>query len=197
MPACLPVDSLSPALLLPSFFTHSRFHCSFILSVCLVCSAAGEWLRPHLLAGLRLLMGGDGRTLWTRPFTLSLLYRASRDGRTNEAFHARCDGKGPTLTALRSANGCVFGGFAAVSWASANDEYVKAPGSWLFSLVGVRGSRPLRMDLVDANHAKAVYHSSDYGPAFGIGGGDLRVKWSDCSGSLYSNPNGSSYRLVR
>ena len=99
-------------------------------------------------------MGGDGRTLWTRPFTLSLLYRASRDGRTNEAFHARCDGKGPTLTALRSANGCVFGGFAAVGWASVRyGEYVKAPGSWLFSLVGVRGSRPLRMDLVDANHA--------------------------------------------
>ena len=107
------------------------------------------------MAGLRLLMGGDGRTLWTRPFTLSLLYRASRDGRTNAAFHARCDGKGPTLTAMRSANGCVFGGFAAVGWASAGG-HVKAPGSWLFSLVGVRGSRPLRMELVDANHAKAV-----------------------------------------
>jgi hypothetical protein len=26
--------------------------------------------------------------------------------------------QGPTLTALRSANGCVFGGFAAVAWAS-------------------------------------------------------------------------------
>ena len=154
------------------------------------------------MAGLRLLMGGDGRTLWTRPFTLSLLYRASRDGRTNEAFHARCDGKGPTLTALRSANGCVFGGFAAVGWASpASGVYAKAPGSWLFSLVGVRGSRPLRMDLVDANHADAVYHSSDYGPAFGnrlfdlfIGGGDLVVDWS---GSHYSNPDGSVYRMVR
>ena len=107
------------------------------------------------MAGLRLLMGGDGRTLWTRPFTLSLLYRASRDGHNAAAFHARCDGKGPTLTALRSANGCVFGGFAAVGWASAH-AWVKAPGSWLFSLVGVRGSRPLRMDLVDANHAKAM-----------------------------------------
>ena len=62
------------------------------------------------MAGLRLLMGGDGRTLWTRPFTLSLLYRASRDGHNTAAYHARCDGKGPTLTALRSGNGCVFGG---------------------------------------------------------------------------------------
>ena len=137
-------------------------------------------------------MGGDGRTLWTRPFTLSLLYRASRDGRTNAAFHARCDGKGPTLTALRSANGCVFGGFAAVSWASDDDGvWVKAPGSWLFSLVGVRGSRPLRMDLVDANHSYAVYHYSGLGPVFGAGH-TLCVHWPS---SHFSRP--STYRMVR
>ena len=138
-------------------------------------------------------MGGDGRTLWTRPFTLSLLYRASRDGRTNAAFHARCDGKGPTLTALRSANGCVFGGFAAVSWASVRfGVSVKAPGSWLFSLVGVRGSRPLRMDLVNANHAQAVYHYSDLGPLFGYAA-DLCVNWTS---GHYSRATGT-YRMVR
>ena len=136
-------------------------------------------------------MGGDGRTLWTRPFTLSLLYRASRDGHNAAAFHARCDGKGPTLTALRSANGCVFGGFAAVRWTSAGYVYVEAPGSWLFSLVGVRGSRPLRMDLVDANHAHAVFHWSSYGPLFG-GGNDLCVDWPS---SHYSKPG--TYRMVR
>ena len=171
-------------------------HSLFILFVFCLCLAAGEWLRPHLLAGLRLLMGGDGRTLWTRPFTLSLLYRASRDGHNAAAFHARCDGKGPTLTALRSANGCVFGGFAAVSWASPRyaPVPVKAPGSWLFSLVGVRGSRPLRMDLVDANHAKAVCHSSGYGPVFGgVGDGfDLRVDWP-----IFHSSQPSSYRMVR
>ena len=140
-------------------------------------------------------MGGDGRTLWTRPFTLSLLYRASRDGHNAAAFHARCDGKGPTLTALRSANGCVFGGFAAVSWAS-GFAFVKAPGSWLFSLVGVRGSRPLRMNLVDANHANAVADYSHRGPVFGRGGGghDLCVQWPS---RHYSNPKGRSYRMVR
>ena len=146
------------------------------------------------MAGLRLLMGGDGRTLWTRPFTLSLLYRASRDGRTNAAFHARCDGKGPTLTALRSANGCVFGGFAAVGWASVA-SFVKAPGSWLFSLVGVRGSRPLRMDLVDANHPEALNHDFDFGPVFG-GGVSLRVDFDDVGGH-FSDPDGRVYRMVR
>ena len=148
-------------------------------------------------------MGGDGRTLWTRPFTLSLLYRASRDGRTNAAFHARCDGKGPTLTALRSANGCVFGGFAAVGWASRDVDHiyggvcVKAPGSWLFSLVGVRGSRPLRMDLVDANHAHAVRHSSSCGPVFGGGHShSLCVDFAVGCGH-YSGPDGRVYRMVR
>ncbi len=147
------------------------------------------------MAGLRLLMGGDGRTLWTRPFTLSLLYRASRDGHNAAAFHARCDDKGPTLTVMRSANGCVFGGFAAVGWASvAGGVAVKAPGSWLFSLVGVRGSRPLRMDLVDANHANAVCHDFGSGPVFGYGGSDLYVLWPSYH---FSRPAGTSYRMVR
>ncbi len=139
-------------------------------------------------------MGGDGRTLWTRPFTLSLLYRASRDGNNAKAFHARCDGKGPTLTVLRSGNGCVFGGFASVSWASpAKNTWVKAPGSWLFSLVGERGWRPLRMDLVDANHPKQIFHLSSHGPVFG-NGHDLSVVWS---GSHHSQPRGSAFVMVR
>jgi hypothetical protein len=38
------------------------------------------------LARLRQLIGGDGRKFWTRPFKLSLLYRALHDGRP----HQRC-----------------------------------------------------------------------------------------------------------
>jgi len=46
-----------------------------------------------------------------------LLFRASRDGFTNEAFHSRCDNKGPTITIVKSGRN-IFGGFTELSWAS-------------------------------------------------------------------------------
>jgi hypothetical protein len=47
-----------------------------------------------------------------------LLYRGSRDGFSAEAFHAKCDNQGPTLTILRAPNGRIAGGFLPYSWRS-------------------------------------------------------------------------------
>ena len=46
-----------------------------------------------------------------------LLFRASRDGFTTQAFHAKCDNKGPTVTIVKSGNN-IFGGFTENSWKS-------------------------------------------------------------------------------
>ena len=46
-----------------------------------------------------------------------LLFRASQDGFTAQAFHGRCDNKGPTVTIVKSGNN-IFGGFAENSWHS-------------------------------------------------------------------------------
>ena len=46
-----------------------------------------------------------------------LLFRASRDGFTTQAFHAKCDNKGPTVTIVKSGNN-IFGGFTENSWGS-------------------------------------------------------------------------------
>ena len=54
----------------------------------------------------------DGK--WT------LLFRASQDGFTAQAFHARCDNKGPTVTIVKSGNN-IFGGFTENSW---NSKYI-------------------------------------------------------------------------
>ena len=46
-----------------------------------------------------------------------LLFRASQDGFTAQAFHGRCDNKGPTVTIVKSGNN-IFGGFTENSWRS-------------------------------------------------------------------------------
>lgn len=40
------------------------------------------------------------------------VYRASRDGRSVEEFHERCEEKGPTLTLITLADDTIVGGFA-------------------------------------------------------------------------------------
>ena len=46
-----------------------------------------------------------------------LLFLASRDGFEAEAFHSKCDNKGPTVTIVKSGE-YIFGGFTEVSWRS-------------------------------------------------------------------------------
>ena len=46
-----------------------------------------------------------------------LLFKASQDGFTAQAFHGRCDNKGPTVTIVKSGNN-IFGGFTENSWHS-------------------------------------------------------------------------------
>ncbi|XP_046567357.1 interferon-induced protein 44-like [Haliotis rubra] len=46
----------------------------------------------------------------------TLLYQATRDGCSAEAFHRMCNDKGPTVTLLYNTAGNVFGGYIAVPW---------------------------------------------------------------------------------
>ena len=48
-----------------------------------------------------------------------LLFRASRDG--FEAFHSKCDDKGPTVTVLQSGS-FIFGGFTEAAWCCAGGK---------------------------------------------------------------------------
>ena len=52
------------------------------------------------------------------------LFRATRDGFTAQAFHAKCDSKGPTVTIVKSGNN-IFGGFTENSW---NSKYTHLKG---------------------------------------------------------------------
>ena len=50
-------------------------------------------------------------------------YRATTDGWSKEAFHSKCDNKGPTITLARRES-YLFGGFSYHSWQSKNPPMI-------------------------------------------------------------------------
>ncbi len=127
------------------------------------------------------------------PKKLSLLYRGSRDGFNAAAFHAQCDGRGATLTVVRSKKGNVFGGYTSVPWASSSGVWARDASAYIFSLRGPRAppGAPLRMNHNDSQYA--VLHNSSYGPS----SHDLRVYNDMQAESGHSSWRPSQYSLVR
>lgn len=117
-----------------------------------------------------------------------LLYRASENNFSSATFHSKCDGKGSSLTIIKSENGNIFGGYSSASWASdQNGKYFSSPNSFLFSV-----GHKVKLDLQDQNSTVAIYCKSVYGPSFG-GGHDLKIG-DGCGNGSISNL-GSTYLL--
>lgn len=102
---------------------------------------------------------------------LSLLYRASRDGWRGSDFHTRCDGRGATLTFVKSTKGFVCGGFTMVPWAApSTGKAVRDAEAFLVALTGdFQVFRPQDPD-------KAVNHTDMWGPEFGTALGLISIK---------------------
>ena len=75
-----------------------------------------------------------------KPEEFRLLFRASRDGFSSQAFHQTCDGKGPTVVLAKSIEGHLFGGYTETSWDS-SCRYKQSEQAFLFRLAGPEGSR--------------------------------------------------------
>jgi hypothetical protein len=93
-----------------------------------------------------------------------VLFRASRDGFSASKFHKMCDGKGPTLTIFKCRNGRLCGGYASISWESADLSYLKQRKdnkARLFSLDHYQVFKP-------KNEHAAVFHDRNFGPSFGM-----------------------------
>ncbi|KAL7490723.1 hypothetical protein ACHAWT_000883 [Skeletonema menzelii] len=99
---------------------------------------------------------------------LELIYRSSRDGLSNEAFHKKCDNVGATLVLIKTTSGGVLGGYTNKSWES-NGCYKKANKSFLFALSGFGEGSPCKMRLENKDDSRAVYHNRKFGPTFGEG----------------------------
>src|SRR5947207_15650879 len=55
------------------------------------------------------------------PYSFNLLYRASKDGNTNTAFHSKCDNKGATIVVVKIPNSeQIVGGHNPLNWDSSN-----------------------------------------------------------------------------
>src|SRR5207248_10095480 len=67
------------------------------------------------------------------PYSFNLLYRASRDGNTPEAFHEKCDNKGATIVIVKiKGSEQIVGGYNPFDWDSSN-SYKTTTDSFIFS----------------------------------------------------------------
>lgn len=108
----------------------------------------------------------------------NLLYKASRDGWSYQAFHQRCDNRGPTYTRAIINDGRVLGAYTSLSWSSNISNYQNDTTAFLYdgttkfpSTNGVWGSG-----------VYATYMNSSYYPTFG-GGHDFYI-WGQ---NMYNN----------
>jgi hypothetical protein len=123
--------------------------------------------------------------------TLSRSPSGSRDGWEARDFHSRCDGKGATLTVVRSEEGYVFGGYASVPWASSGGTCVRVCMSvcthvcvssdnkpdthaFIYTLTNKAGL-PAFKAKATKEPQYAVRHCSGYLPSFGFGPADLHI----------------------
>ena len=130
-----------------------------------------------------------------KPGGLELLYRASRDGWTAEAFHDKCDGFASTITLARvnrqgsETTDSVVGGFSSVPWASSGDWH-NSPGAFLFVLKdGVGNGQPMRWGVNDGHVDQAVYLRGSHGPSFGNWAFAV-VNWNEASTCLTMRTGG-------
>ncbi|XP_068687634.1 uncharacterized protein [Montipora foliosa] len=108
-----------------------------------------------------------------------LLFKASRDGFKAKDFHSKCDGKGPTVTVVKSGS-FIFGGFTAQPWSGSKYwEHKTKEETFLFSLVNPFVMHPLKMQPLDHNpdkgrvdlyriHGGTVPPAESLGPTFGF-----------------------------
>ena len=116
-----------------------------------------------------------------------LLYRASRDGDKASIFHLKCDGKGATITIIKSDKGLRFGGYTSIPWNSNLNKNCGDEINFLFSLDLMKYFKPFQ------NLEWATFHSSTYGPTFGSSH-DLYISDNCMSNNNSYNNNGGTYQ---
>ena len=101
---------------------------------------------------------------WTGGKNMELLYRGTRDGMSGEAFHNKCNNKGPTISIIKSDKGYIFGGYTSINWATYGG-YREAPDSFIFTLKNMYEISPTKFK--NSKSTYSICDGSDYGPYFG------------------------------
>ncbi|KAJ6216523.1 hypothetical protein RDWZM_007680 [Blomia tropicalis] len=120
-----------------------------------------------------------------------MIFRASSNDFSAEAFHDQCDGISPTFVLVLSTRGYLSGGFADVPWSRGDDKgrgkYVASDKAFLFTLHSSddTSQTPMRYDI--RKRAFAFSHHSNYGPIFGAGADLLIANRCHENDKSYSN----------
>ena len=62
------------------------------------------------------------------------LYRGSENEFSWKEFHTQCDNISPTLVIVKSADGCIFGGYTKTKWNCTSEYWVADSEAYLFRL---------------------------------------------------------------
>ena len=93
---------------------------------------------------------------------LELLYRMTKDGYNGEDFHRCCDGKGPTLTLIKTNKNYIFGGFTPLLWDKfSSAKYDSSNQTFIFSLNLMK-----KYDMINSKE-DAIVCIDEEGPIFG------------------------------
>ncbi|CAF3018744.1 unnamed protein product [Rotaria sp. Silwood2] len=116
-----------------------------------------------------------------------LRFGSTRDGFDTNAFHSRCNNKGPTITIIQSSNNYLFGGYTAILWISEVGSWKNDNTAFLFSLVNPYKIPPTKYLINPGQSGNAVNHHSIYGPCFGAGPDMYLANASNSNNSSYTN----------
>ncbi|EXX71837.1 hypothetical protein GLOIN_2v1670067 [Rhizophagus irregularis DAOM 181602=DAOM 197198] len=115
-------------------------------------------------------------------YKFNLLYRASRDGNTAAAFHAKCDDKGPTIVVVKIINSeQIVGGYSPIFWDLSNN-YKTTSESFLFSFTNKNDLQTAKV-AYSTGSRYSLYSSPVHGPSFGS---DLYINYDNNSDFWYS-----------
>ncbi|KAL7529096.1 hypothetical protein ACHAWF_002836 [Thalassiosira exigua] len=112
---------------------------------------------------------------------LSLLYRSSREGCSDNTFRFMCKHKVRTLTIIETNERNIFGGYSNTAWYSNRIDPIYS--NRVNTLPNVDISSPCKIKLREGANEKAVYDSYKYGPTFGDGP-DMKVDGSKVSTNI-------------
>jgi hypothetical protein len=121
------------------------------------------------------------------PYNFNLLYRASRDGNTTAAFHAKCDNKGASITIAKITNSeQIVGGYNPLVWDS-SQSYKSTADCFIFSFANRTNLQTAKVGYSKSDQDSIACYS-EHGPVFGRGN-DLRCDCSNWYGYPNSYPN--------
>jgi len=125
-----------------------------------------------------------------------LLWKGGQDGFGAAMFHSKCNGKGPTVTVIKSNNDKIFGGYTSESWGfgGSSGAYKQDATAFIYSLTHKAKCATQK------NTGYSIFDRSSFGPLFGSGrdiviSDNCNATTNNCCESQRTNSPYSTYAL--